>query len=254
MMSRRIAVLALVLVLPGSVAATAADEHEELIQPGALISLEGGSRCTLNWVYDEVLSATESELRDPRVFVGTAAHCATGIGEDVALASLTAGLLVDRGQTFGQVAYLDVDLDFALIEVAPAFHEQVDAAMRGHPSIPTGVSTTETAASGDLMQYSGYGNGYSATAPTREERVGVLDVNDGRQHWVFGSVTPGDSGGPVANLTDGGTAFGVVTKLGSSGSNTEHHAGQGGASVEGALVDAAAAGLDLRVRTVDGPA
>ena len=64
------------------------------------------------------------------------------------------------------------------------------------------------------MQFSGNGVGFHLTQPTREQRVGVLNATDGVEHDITGPVSPGDSGGPVADLTDGNTAFGIVDTVG----------------------------------------
>lgn len=250
---RRSLPLTALLLLPGLLAASAYSAAEgDVIQPGVFIELEE-SLCTLNWIYDEVLTEEESEQREPRVLAGTAAHCVDHVGEKVSLATPSVGILYEPGAEFGEVVYADDDLDYALIEVHPDHHDRVDPSMAGHPSIPTGVSTLETAAFGDLMQFSGNGIVYSQTAPTREERVGVLSANNGRWHWIVGSVTPGDSGGPVANLTDDGKAFGIATAMGagySEESTTGIQAGEIGVSLEGMLEDAAVAGWDVRLRTV----
>lgn len=246
------AVATLLALLPALTAARSSAAPGEVIQPGALALLEE-SLCTLNWVYDEVLTGEEARERTPRVLIGTAAHCVSRVGERVSLATPSVGTTFVPGDEFGEVVHVDDDLDYALIEVDPEHHQRVDPAMAGHPGIPTGVSTQATSAFGDLMQFSGNGVGYSQTATTREERIGVLSANNGRWHWIVGSVTPGDSGGPIANLTDGGKAFGIATAIAvgySDGSTTGVQAGETGVSVEGLLADAAAAGWDVRLRTV----
>lgn len=222
----------------------------EVVQPGASI-LTASSYCTANWIYDEVLTADEQLERDPRVFVGTAGHCVEEVGEEISLAT---GTLGDSTVTFGEVAYIDDDLDYTFIEVYPEHHDRVDPAMKGHPTIPSGVSTQETAEPGDMMQFSGHGVGFHATEPTQEERVGILNYNDGVQHYIIGPVSNGDSGGPVADLDDDGKAFGIVNTITAgvnSGAMTVVVAGEGGVSLEGLLADADAAGLTVEVRTVD---
>lgn len=251
---RRALPLAALLLLPGVLGADVPDVDDaegDVIKPGALIQV-GGSFCTLNWIYDEVLTSEEAAEREPRVLAGTAAHCVDHVGQKGSLAR--SSTIHDPGVQFGEVVYIDADLDYAFIEVHPDHHDLVDPSMAGHPSIPTGVSTTETAAFGDLMQFSGHGGGYHLTAPTRERRVGVLSANNGRWHWVVASATRGDSGGPVANLTDGGKAFGHATALAvghADGSTTGFQAGTSGVSLEGMLADAAAAGWNVRLRIVN---
>lgn len=231
---------------PGNSVAAAAS----MIQPGASI-IAGSSNCTLNWVYDEVLTEDELQERDPRVLVGTAGHCVETVGQEVSLQETT---FAGSELPFGEVAYIDDDLDYAFIEVWPEHHDLVNPALKGHPAIPAGVSTQATASQGDTMQFSGHGVGFHATEPTQEERIGVLNHNDGVQHHVTGPVTQGDSGGPVADLTDGGKAFGLVNTVG-VGLSTDAMmivlAGEGGLSLEGLLADADTEGWTVEVRTVD---
>jgi hypothetical protein len=124
--------------------------------------------------------------------------------------------------------------------------------LAGHPNIPTGVSTNY--AKGNLMQFSGHGIATDATTPTQQQRVGVLNAIDGGHHDVIGAVTPGDSGGPVGNITDNNTAFGIVDTVGAgvnTGALTVVTAGEGGANLDFVLQDAAAHGLSgLTLRTV----
>ena len=225
--------------------ASAASAHAQTIQPGAPI-VAGGSYCTLNWIYDG------SGALAGKTYAGTAAHCVAGVGQEVSLADTTLGSAVER---IGQVAFQgDADApgrDYAFIEIDTEDLSQVSAALKGHPQIPTGVS--ENAAKGDVIQFSGYGTGVHLTQPTRESRVGVLNFTDGVEHLVLGVVTPGDSGGPVANGTDGNTAFGIVNTVGAavnSGALTVAHAGEGGADLTFVLSDAASRGFPVTLRTV----
>ncbi|MGH3450567.1 MAG: hypothetical protein ACRDQW_07525, partial [Haloechinothrix sp.] len=122
--------------------------------------------------------------------------------------------------------------------------------LKGHPAIPTGVSTTETAQQGDIIQFSGNGVGFHLLPLTQESRQGVLHSNDGTQHYVVGAVSPGDSGGPVADVTDGNKALGLVNTVGAGVVNGLPYAGEGGVSLEGMFTDAASAGVTVTLRTV----
>ena len=76
--------------------------------------------------------------------------------------------------------------------------------------------------------------------------MGVLNATDGVHHDVLGVVTPGDSGGPVGNISDGNTAFGIVDTVGvgaNTGALTVVDAGEGGANLDFVLQDAASHGL-----------
>ncbi len=147
------------------------------------------------------------------------------------------------------MAYISSDLDYALIRIDSIELGNVSAAMRGHPNIPQGVSTTQTALVGDTIQFSGYGVVVDLLSVTREQRTGILGYNDGEQHYVYGVVTPGDSGGPVADVTDGNKALGIVDTIGVA-VNPLPQAGEGGVSLEGLLTDAAANGFAISLRTV----
>lgn len=207
------------------------------IQPGASIVNESGGQCTLNWVYD----GTGAHAGE--VFVGTAAHCVDRVGETITLQTGTFGEPI---LAIGQVAFISPNLDYSLIHVDEANLGFVDPAMKGHPNIPTGVSTTETAELGDLIQFSGNGIGFHATTLTQEQRVGVLYYNDGTEWSALGPVTPGDSGGPAGDITDDNKALGIVTVL-CVGTICS---GAGGVAVEGLLQDAASFGFTVAVRTV----
>lgn len=212
-----------------------------VIQPGVSITM-GGSFCTLNWIYDGTGALAG------RVYAGTAGHCVDGAGQPVHLASNTFGGAVLE---IGRVVLVGAGLDYAIIEVHPANHGLVSAALKGHPQIPTGVSTPATSRLGDVIQFSGHGTGFHATQQTQEERVGVLVYNDGTQHYVDGPVSPGDSGGPVADVTDGNKALGIVNTLGVAVSSSFGAAvGEGGLSLPAMFADAAVRGFPLQLRTV----
>lgn len=231
------AVAASAIFVPLVVGAPVAQAQEAPIQPGSSITM-GGSFCTLNWIYDGPGGHT---------YGGTAAHCVDSVGQRISLAS---GSLGEPIEEIGSVAYVDDDLDYAFIQVDDSDLAQVDPSMKGHPTIPTGVATTDTAATGDLMQFSGHGVGFHLLAPTQEQRAGILHSNDGTQHYIMGAVSPGDSGGPVADITDGNKAFGIVNTVGAGVNNAVPYAGEGGVSLEGMLTDAAAGGFPVTVRTV----
>jgi hypothetical protein len=149
------------------------------------------------------------------------------------------------------VAYVSSALDSALILVDPANHGIVNGALKGHPNIPTGVSTPATNNVGDVIQFSGNGVGFHLTQQTQESRVGVLVHDDGTQHYVDGPVSNGDSGGPVADVTDGNKALGIVNTLGVSiSSEYGGHVGEGGVSLPALLGDAAANGFPIALRTI----
>ena len=220
-------VAALALVAPPP--ATAADP----LQPGARIGTTIGS-CTANFVYDGAGDFAG------KVYLGTAAHCVSKVGDPVRDGA---------GVTFGKVAFIGpwdrTANDFAFIEVAAAHVDRVSPAMKGHPQFPTGVAVDAETTTGDLVQFSGYGVGWSWTETTREERVGVLMLDDDDVQRVHGSVTWGDSGGPVVHIPSG-KALGIATEIcAGSAICTEK-----GPTIDGVLRRAAAGGFTVTLRTV----
>ncbi len=203
----------------------------EAIQPGVEISTTDGS-CTLNFIYDGTGSL------GGKVFGGTAAHCVSGIGQRVQLGT---------GETFGTVALIgnaDVTVeDYSFIEIFPALHSRVKAAMKGHPTYPTGVTTAAETALGDLVQLSGYGVGFGLTQPTQERRVAVVSFDDAELHQVVAPLIFGDSGGPLVHVKSG-KAFGIVSRLCIGLCEEE------GPTVQGLLAKAAARGFTVQLRTV----
>lgn len=243
-MNRRLATAA----LAGGVAlavATPASGQEAPIQPGSSITM-GGGFCTVNWLYEGTGAQAGT------VYAGTAAHCVDNVGQEVSLATSSLGTALER---IGEVAFMgdaeEPGRDYAFIALDAEDLGQVDPAMAGHPAIPTGVSTQPAA--GDLMQFSGHGVGFHLTQPSRQGRIGVLNALDDREHDVTGAVTPGDSGGPVANLSDGNTAFGIVNTVGAGiryPSLTVVQAGEGGANLTFVLSDAASRGFTVELCVV----
>jgi hypothetical protein len=236
-MRRRLFGLAFVLVTLGLLAPAPA-EAAPVLQPGTSIT-DGNGFCTLNWIYN----GTGAQAGN--TFGGAAAHCFTK-GTRVSIATGSLGTPI---AAFGTVAYVSSALDFELIKIDSPCECAVSAAMAGHPTIPTGVSTTSTAAVGDIVQYSGHGVLTDFAAATQQDRVGILGYNDGSQHYSYGLVSPGDSGGPVADVTDGNKALGIVDTVGVALTPLPQ-AGEGGVSLQGLLADAAAHGFPVSVRTV----
>jgi len=208
-----------------------------VIQPGASLEF-GNSFCTMNWVYNGPAGA---------VYVGAAGHCTTGVGQEVDLATGSLGSPIER---IGQVAFVGSGLDYCLIRLDAGVLSQVNAAMAGHPGIPKGVSTPSTANQGDLIQFSGHGVGFDLTTPTQQQRVGIFNFFSGGEQFVLGPVTPGDSGGPVADITDGNKAIGIVDTVGVTIAFPNANVGEGGVAVYALLADAAANGFAITLRTV----
>jgi hypothetical protein len=229
-----IAALVAALAVPSTASA-------QTIQPGVPIESDG-SGCTLAWIFN-----------GGDTYAATAAHCVSGVGAPVNLATN----LHTPIERIGQVAFMgnaeEPGRDYAFIRIDPDDVGDVSPALKGHPNIPTGVSRNY--ANGNLIQFSGFGLGFNFTAPTQERRIGVLNATDGVEHDVLGPVTPGDSGGPVGNVSDGNTAFGIVNTLGvgvNTGALTVVTAGEGGTNLDFVLRDAASRGFNVTLRTVGG--
>lgn len=202
------------------------------IQPGDFMSSSVGG-CTLNYVFDGVGPVAG------RVFIGTAAHCVNAPGD-----------LIDSSPfaDFGAVAVMGsagaARTDWALIEVFPDFQRWVKPWVKGHPDMPQGVASRATATAGDLIQISGYGMLFGTSAPTQEQRIGVLTDYRGDTHLMAGPIIYGDSGGPLT-LIDGGLAMGINSRLCVVGPCTEF-----GPTVETILLQAAQKGFPVELRTV----
>lgn len=241
MKSRTLA--AAVAIAISLLAASSAAAQESKIQPGVSIE-SGGSYCTLAWI-----------LSGPGgTFGSTAAHCVSGNGAVVNLATGALGSIIERIGTVAFVGNADeAGRDYAFIRIDDEDLGQVDPSLKGWPAIPRGLSTPATASNGDIIQFSGHGLGFSLTQPTQEQRKGILNFIDEREHLVLGPVISGDSGGPVADVTDGNKALGIVNTVGvavNSGALTVVHAGEGGANLSFAIADAAARGFGgLTLRT-----
>ena len=232
---RRLAALATATLaaaaLFASSSSTGAGAATDPIQPGDEISTDVGG-CTLNFSYDGTGAQAGT------VDGGTAAHCVSGLGQDVQLGT---------GETFGDVALIGDEnstvADYAFIEIRPEFLSRVSPAMKGNPSYPTGVATSGETAVGDTVQLSGYGVGFGLTAPTQERRIGVISYDDAEEHEVVAPLIFGDSGGPLVHI-ESGKAYGIVSRLCIGVCEEE------GPTVEGLLAKAAARGFTVTLRTV----
>jgi hypothetical protein len=231
-------------------ALAAAPAAARTIQPGAGI-VTPTANCTLGWIFD----GKPRTLQAGQVFAATAAHCVSRVGEVVRLQGAEA--IDPTGQRIGTVAFRgnpSVDgRDYAFVLIDAAKAPQVSPRMKGHPTYPTGLP--QRPRQGNVIQFSGYGTGFGLTGPTREARAGVLNRYGSVSHDVLGAIAPGDSGGPVADVTDGGTALGIVAAVG-AGVNTSAAtvvvAGESGVNTRYAIADAAARGFHVGLRTATG--
>ena len=215
------------ILLPGAQAGAA----NGYLQPGDYMEA-GGSACTTNFVYD----GTDTLLN--KVYIGTAAHCVTSVGQDVKDIN---------GTVWGDVAHIgDPDAaapDYAFIEVRAAHVSRVRAAVKGHPQYPTGYTVPTDTVTGDVVQASGYGLGFSLLTATQEKRQAVLGSDTASVHTVSGPILFGDSGGPLVHARTG-KALGIVSRL-CVGACTET-----GPTVQGLLDLAAGRGFTVKLRTV----
>ena len=173
-------------------------DAEPEIRPGIKIHVQGGGRCTANFVF--------SSGQD--LFLGTAGHC--GDESNVSVRSAVG--------PFGRLVYLQPAEgrdDFALIRIKPEYHRFVNPAVC-HWGGPTGIAAPSDVGA---MPFGGkvpqvvsiryYGTG----PPMREDaRARDASLTYLTKHW-FEFVGPayfGDSGGPV--LLADGRALGIVSK------------------------------------------
>ena len=208
------------------------------LQPGEAVSTPAGS-CTMNFVYNGTGS------KAGRVFIGTAAHCFTALGQSASAAGIA---------NFGSVVYMGdynglntgdfsngipgTQVDFALIEVNAAHYGKVKGEVKGHPGLPTALKVHSTVRLGDVFKFSGYGLGFFATKPTREMRVGVYTLGAGSNWNAAAPILSGDSGGPVLHFD--GKAVGVATHVSAFGA--------GGPWLDVAMNEATANGWPIALR------
>lgn len=201
------------------------------LQPGDYMEA-GGAACTTNFVYDGTGALAG------KVYLGTAAHCVSGVGQDVRDIN---------GTVWGDVALIGNENaaapDYAFVEVRTAHVGRVRAAVKGYPQYPTGVTTPAETATGDLVQVSGYGLGFNFVNVTQEKRVAVLTSDNTSIHNVAGPIDFGDSGGPLVHVRTG-KALGIVSRL-CVGACTET-----GPTVQGLLNLAGQRNFTVALRTV----
>lgn len=201
------------------------------IQPGDY-SWAGNAGCTLSWVYDGL-----GDL-EGRVFIGTAAHCVSSVGQVVN---------ANGNPAFGRVAVMGsaccTATDWALIEVQPEFVGRVDPSVKGHPHVPVGYTRAADTTAGDVLQVSGYGTVLSWSQVSRENRVGYLVFDSPTLYQSHIPTIWGDSGGPIMHFSTG-KALGIVSRLNFVGAFEQ------GPTVEGILAAAADAGFPVELRTV----
>lgn len=235
MAPRAATLLGVLLVLAGPALAL-----DGIIQPGERL-VAGGALCTMAFIADGTGS------KAGKVYAITAAHC-------VGPAGTRASTFGSPEGGFGTIALRGpwVDdggcgsprsEDYALVEVDEAQENRVVPWVKGHPEYPTGVTTPSQTVARDLLQFSGYGTGWTAHNVTREERVGLLSFDDSTFWGGLATATPGDSGGPVVHVPTG-KALGLVNCLG-AGTSTNT-----GVTIAHVLDRAAAQGFGLVVRTV----
>lgn len=209
------------------------------IQPGEQVTTPEGL-CTLNFAFDGVGSAAG------KVYIGTAAHCFTALGQEASIAGLP---------SFGHVVYLGdyagintgtfengipgAQADFSLIEVGSAYTSWVRGEVKGHPGLPTALLPHANANVGARLDFSGYGTGWEGNSILRESRSGVLVLKSAEKWNGVAPITPGDSGGPVLYAT--GEAVGTATDLSALGA--------GGVWLDVAIAQATQYGFPIQLRT-----
>lgn len=197
------AVTAPLLAVPAAAAPPVLEPGRDAIQPGMLVKVDGEPTCTGGFVYDG------TGRRKGKVYLGLAAHCV----ED----RIGAVITDERDKRVGTVVashwpYEGFADDWALVEVDRRAWPRVSPAMAGHPTVPTGVGTTDTVAIGHRAQLSGWGTLNDHNATVREQRPGVVSGFSASLWQAEAIASPGDSGGAAADL-DNGLALGSVSNL-----------------------------------------
>jgi hypothetical protein len=186
----------LAFVLLAAVLVPGRADAARTIQPGdEMWSREGG--CTLGFVVADASN----------VYFMSAAHCVKRVGDNIELTS---------GTVFADVAAIGSanasSTDWSLLKVRPNYAGLVRAAVRGHEGTPKGYTTWRSTSQFDVIDFSGHGIPWFVTAPTREERSGVLMTEQQPPVHRDGPHTFGDSGGPVVHRRTG-KALGLVSEL-----------------------------------------
>lgn len=199
-----------------------------VLQPGAISRTDTG-QCTLNFAYGDDAGNT---------YLGSAAHCVKGVGDQVSDAD---------GTVFGDVTLVgdaaNTADDYSFIKVRPEALARVSPQVKGSPEYPTGVTSPEQTRLGSV-QVSGFGLGFQGLRLTQEKRIGVFLGDDPSTYRVLAPILFGDSGGPVVYAPTGG-ALGIVSRLClGQGLCTEE-----GPTVQGILAKAAARGVRLHLLT-----
>ncbi len=148
--------------------------------------------CSSNFVF----------TRGDDFFLGTAGHCAAGLGWPVTMLFLPKGLV-----RIGEVVLLDLPdeefpfgTDFALVAIDPELYQHVSPSMPYFGG-PTGVYT---GSSPEIIQHAGWG---LAGMP----RVGLAKEWTPENYFFHGAAIPGDSGS--ASIVLGGLGAGNITHL-----------------------------------------
>jgi hypothetical protein len=197
------ALVAAALAAPGALAGPTRAPAGIPVQPGMEIRTVGVATCTGGFLLDGL------GRLGGRVFMATAAHCVES--------AIGAAVTDSDGQRFGRVVfslwpYRSFADDIGLIEIDRTAFRRVDPAMKGHPTIPTGLGLPGRQRPGDLVTLSGYGMLTEREQLTREQRPTALK-DHGADFWsAWGVFSPGDSGGPVAHSSSG-AAIGSVSNL-----------------------------------------
>ncbi len=234
------AVLLLVALVTSCIGAATPAQAIIPIQPGgrtSLVDLAGQRQaigfCSLGYVFDG-----QDDL-EGKVFIATAAHCATDVGDDV--------MLLETSEVFGEFAVIGnrkgAAGDWALIEVFPAFHDRVSPAFEGYPDFPTGYTVPGKTKADDAIRNTDWPD--AGTIP----RESVLVEDAGQSYVIDGPVIPFDSGGPLAHIPSG-AALGIVSQGHNCAFGPFSCETYSGPTVQGILGHATGAGFPVTLRTV----
>lgn len=172
------------------------------IRPGS----QFGSSCTFNFVFHQEVYALPGDAVVPDVFIGTAAHCTSGVGQRVSVGGFgQVGTVVYDSDQAGS------DVDFSLVRIDANLVAQTNPQMRGFEG-PKGVATPSMLAIGDVVDVYGYGIGVGQLEQTRP-RSGVLTEWNSDEYMADMPAVNGDSGAPLLH-DESGYALGIISRYG----------------------------------------
>jgi hypothetical protein len=205
------------------------DSSDTPIQPGAPKYVHGGTFavspwtdpplsdtlhadvCTMNFVFKD----TRPKGRRANTYIGAAGHCALAVGmRDSAPEIGEFGTVVFQRMCNAPATPTlcpeggPVTDDFSLIRVDSDKLPLVSPVMRGVGAAPSGFTTSDETAAGDVLTTSGWGIPFATLPATRT--LNTVLVSDDDEHYAMPFPGTTHSGSPVIRASDG-KAVGILT-------------------------------------------